>query len=241
MDKITAIIPARGGSKGVPGKNIKTLNGFPLIAYSIIACKKCEAINRVIVSTDSKEIAAIAEQYGAEVPFLRPSEYAQDNSKDYDVIKHFFEQVSVNEVAYLRPTTPLREPKKMTEYVKFFLENREKMSGLRSMHELPEPQYKVFKIEDGYCRGFFKDYKGIKDYTNLPRQTFPKGYQPNGYLDISKREQVDTSDSAFGVEIMPVITDHVTEIDMEYEFKLLEFQISLGNNVLLEELKREFK
>jgi len=114
------------------------------------------------------------------------------------------------------------------------------MSGLRSVHELPEPPYKVFKIDNGYCKGFFKDYKGIKDYTNLPRQTFPKGYQPNGYLDISKREQIESSESAFGIKIMPTITEHVTEIDMAYEFKLLEFQISLGNNILLEELRRNY-
>ena len=240
MKKITALIPARGGSKGVPGKNKRKLAGYPLIAYSIVACKNCTAIDRVIVSTDNEEISEIAKHYGAEVPFLRPAEYAQDNSKDYDVLKHFFEEVDVGEVAYMRPTTPLREPNRLAQYINFFFKNSNKMSGMRSMHELPEPPYKVFKIEDGYCKGFFKDYNGIEDYTNLPRQTFPKSYQPNGYLDISKRRQINTSASAFGTNIMPVITESVTEIDMEYEFKLLEFQLSLSNNVLLETLKKQF-
>ena len=240
MNRITAVIPARGGSKGVPGKNIKNLNGFPLIAYSIVACKLCDQIDRVVVSTDSKEIADVAKYYGADVPFMRPSKYAQDNSKDYDVLKHFFDLIDVEEVAYMRPTTPLRNPNQLSEHINFFFHNREKMSGLRSMHELPEPPYKVFKIENGFCKGFFKDYKGIKDYTNLPRQTFPKGYQPNGYIDICKREQVYSSESAFGTKIMPAITENVTEVDMEYEFKLLEFQLSLNGSPLLETLQRQF-
>ena len=240
MERITALIPARAGSKGVPGKNIKKLNNFPLIAYSIIACKLCDLIDRVIVSTDSKEIADIAKRYGADVPFIRPAKYAQDESKDYDVLKHFFDIVDVADVAYIRPTTPLRDPKQLSKHIKLFFHNRKKMSGLRSMHELSEPPHKVFKIENGYCKGFFKDYNGIKDYTNLPRQTFPKGYQPNGYIDICKREQIYSSDSAFGTRIMPAITENVTEIDMEHEFELLQYQLSLKNNLLLETLRRDF-
>ena len=80
MVALTAIIPARGGSKGVPRKNIRELAGYPLIAYSIIACQKCSGIERIIVSTDDVEIAEIASRFGAEVPFLRPEEYAQDLS-----------------------------------------------------------------------------------------------------------------------------------------------------------------
>jgi|TARA_R100000908_G_C3755106_1_gene149484 CMP-N,N'-diacetyllegionaminic acid synthase len=241
MTKITALIPARGGSKGVPHKNIRELNGFPLISYSIAACLECEMIDRVIVSTDSEKIAKIAKQYGADIPFIRPSQYAQDQSKDYDVLKHFFDLADVDEVAYMRPTTPFRIPSELARHIKFFFENRDKMSGLRSMHELPEPPYKSFKIDSGYCNGFFKDFKGIKDYTNLPRQMFPKAYQPNGYIDICKREQIYSSESAFGTKIMPVITENVTEVDMEYEFKLLEFQSSLNKNPLLTTMQERFK
>jgi CMP-N,N'-diacetyllegionaminic acid synthase len=240
MSKITALIPARGGSKGVPGKNIKELHGFPLLAYSIEACIECSGIDRVVVSTDSDEIAKIARHYGAEVPFIRPAEYAQDNSTDYDVINHFFDQTEDEEVAYLRPTTPLRDPKKLTEYINFFFENKVSMSGLRSMHELPEPPYKMFRVEDGYCKGFFEDFNGIKDYTNLPRQTFPKSYHPNGYMDISKRHTLKSAGTSFGMKIRPVITEQVTEIDIQHEFNLLNFQLSAENNVLLNSLKEKF-
>lgn len=240
MSRITALIPARGGSKGVPGKNIKELHGFPLLAYSIEACVECEGIDRVVVSTDSDEIAEIARYYGADVPFIRPSEFAQDNSTDYAVINHYFDQTGDEEVAYIRPTTPLRDPKKLTEYIDFFFDNKSLMSGLRSMHELPEPPYKMFRVEDGFCKGFFKDFNGIKDYTNLPRQTFPKAYQPNGYMDISKRQTLRIDETSFGMKIMPVITEQVTEVDMQHEFNLLNFQLSTEKNVLLESLKEKF-
>ena len=226
MRKITAIIPARGGSKGVPNKNIKNLAGLPLVAYSIIACQKCELIDRIIVSTDDERIAKIAESHGAEIPFLRPPHLAQDDSTDWDVINHFFEEIDDNCVAYMRPTTPRRNPKNISEAISFFWENESKMSGLRSMHELPEPPYKMFKIEDGFCKGFFDHYNGIVDYTNLPRQTFPKAYQPNGYIDIAKRETVENKKTAFGMDVMPYITECITEVDTEYEFKLLEYQFS---------------
>ena len=231
--KMHALIPAREGSKGVPGKNIKNLDGFPLIAYTINACKSSDIIDRVIVSTDNENIAAVAREYGAEVPFLRPKELAQDKSTDHDVINHFFEQFDVNCVAYMRPTTPVREPKSISEAIDFFWKNKSRMSGLRSMHELPEPPYKMFKIEeDGFCKGFFDHYNGIIDYTNLPRQTFPKAYQPNGYIDIAKRETVEAKKTAFGMGVMPYITEYVTEVDTEHEFKLLEYQFSFKHNPL---------
>ena len=93
MPKITALIPARGGSKGVPRKNIKLLNGHPLIAYSIIACRLSKNIGRIIVSTEDKEIASISINHGAEVPFMRPPDLSRDESTDQDVLEHFFDQI----------------------------------------------------------------------------------------------------------------------------------------------------
>ena len=226
MTKIDALIPARGGSKGVPRKNIRIIGNHPLIAYSIVACKMSKKIDRVFVSTDDPEIATAAEEYGAIVPFIRPPEYAGDSSGDREVIRHFFENIEVDDVAYMRPTTPMRDPEKIDEYIDFFYSNKDKMSGLRSMQELAEPPYKMLKIEQGYCTGFFKHFQGIKDYTNLPRQMFPKAYLPNGYIDIAKYKTVMNSSSAFGVEIMPVITPSVVEIDMQEDVEMLEYQIN---------------
>ncbi len=231
--KIAALIPARGGSKGVPRKNVRVVGYAPLIAYSIVACKMSNNIGEVYVSTDDSEIAEVAKKYGAKIPFMRPEEYAMDSSGDQAVIKHFFENIDVDCVAYMRPTTPMRDPKKIDKYVNYFYSNKDKMSGLRSVQELAEPPYKMIKIEEGYCAGFFEDFEGIKDYTNLPRQTFPKAYQPNGYIDNAKRETKNLGGSAFGQEIMPVITEHVTEVDMEYEFDILTHQLKTTGHTLL--------
>src|SRR3989344_749868 len=112
--RILALIPARGGSKGVPGKNIRLLAGAPLIAHSIRAAQESNYIDRVIVSTDDEKIAEVARIYGAEVPFLRPKEFAQDLTPDYPVFEHCLQWLAANEnyrpdiVVHLRPTGPLR-------------------------------------------------------------------------------------------------------------------------------------
>lgn len=236
MSGLTALIPARGGSKGVPRKNIRTLAGYPLIAYSIIACKKSKFINRVVVSTDDEEIAKVSTLFGAEVPFIRPSEYSQDGSKDIDVIKHFYSVEGEQDLAFVRPTTPLREPHVMDKIISEYQQKKDDITGLRSAHELSESPYKYFKIENGLFTGFFDDFNGIKDYANLPRQVFPVAYHPNGYLDIVKKETV-LSGSDFGQKVLPAITKYVTEVDNEYHFDMLESEIQLNGSELLKGLK----
>ncbi len=117
MPKILAIIPARGGSKRIPNKNIKDFLGKPLLAYTIEQARKVDFIDRVIVDTDSEEIAGIARKYGAEVPFLRPASLAQDNSKVADSIFHLLDKLKMQEgyepdyIMILQTTSPLREEK----------------------------------------------------------------------------------------------------------------------------------
>ena len=114
--EILALIPARGGSKSIPRKNIRPLAGHPLIAYSIAAGRQSNLVTRTIVSTDDEEIARIARQYGAETPFLRPAEFAQDNTTDFPVFTHALSWLKEHEgyqpeiVVQLRPTSPIRPP-----------------------------------------------------------------------------------------------------------------------------------
>ncbi len=219
-----ALIPARGGSKGVPRKNIKSLNGMPLISYSINSCKKVKSITDIIVSTDDLEISKVAEAFGSKI-LKRPSELAGDKTVDREVLKHFFSVYNCQDVVYIRPTTPIRCSKKIEEAITTYCENKNILTSLRSMHEFSESPYKMFKVnERGFCEGFFTDYNGTKDYTNLPRQSFPAAYQPNGYVDIIKKSTVDGG-SSYGNKIFPYITDPVIEIDTQFEFDLLELQI----------------
>lgn len=217
-----SIIPARGGSKGVKNKNIKILNGKPLIAYSIECCLNCKNIERVIVSTDSLEIANIARQFGAEVPFMRPKEFARDDSKDEEFLNHFFDNFDVEDVVFIRPTTPFRKIEVIEKAIDTYLNVDFDFTGFRSMQAAEENPYKMFQINShGVCEGFFKDFKGEKDYTNLPRQKFPEAYRPNGYVDIVKQEIVRRG-SAFGDVIVPFITPRVPDIDTEEDFKFAE-------------------
>src|SRR5512133_1061873 len=120
MTEIFALIPARGGSKGIPRKNIRNFSGYPLIAWSIAAAKQSELVTRIIVSTDDEEIAAVAREWGAETPFLRPAELAQDKSTDLPLFEHALKLLEEIEgyhpqiVVQLRPTSPIR-PKTMVD------------------------------------------------------------------------------------------------------------------------------
>jgi len=115
MAKVIALIPARSGSKGVPNKNTRLLGGHPLIEWSIIAARKAKQIDRVIVSTDSREYAELSIRLGAEAPFLRPTEISGDRATDYDFVAHALNWLEVNggepaHIVHLRPTTPFRNP-----------------------------------------------------------------------------------------------------------------------------------
>lgn len=124
--KILAVIPARGGSKGILHKNIRSFNGKPLIAHSIIAGRNAPSVDRVVVSTDDEEIAAIAKEYGADVPFLRPAELAEDKSKVVDAIVHAMEKLRADEgyepthILLLQPTNPLRTSEDIERAVALF-------------------------------------------------------------------------------------------------------------------------
>ena len=231
-----AVIPARSGSKGVPDKNIKELSGKPLIAYSILTAQKIKLINRIIVSTDSDEYAALATDIGAEVPFIRPIELSNDDSTDYDFVKHLLDWLIENEshipdyIIHLRPTTPLRDPDIVENAIEIFMKKPEATS-LRSAHEMPETAYKQFELEDKYfktiCTGSFE-----LDDANKSRQSFPKTYTPNGYVNILKTEYILENNLLHGNRVMGYITDFTIEVDVEEDFEFLEWQINKNKKLV---------
>ena len=241
---IIAIIPARGGSKGVPGKNIKKLEGYPLIAYSIVACRLAKNIDRVIVSTDSTEIAEIAESFGAEVPFMRPAELAQDNSSDLEFIEHAINWFENNDgmtpeyLVHIRPTTPLREPELIDSAILKIIENPDATS-LRSVHEVRESPYKLLGINNDFLEGLFPD-DPRPEYYNLPRQNFPPVYQPNGYVDIIKSETVLKSKTLHGPKILSFLTQDVGEIDTIDDFNYIEYMFQKKHYEIYDYLKNNY-
>lgn len=235
---ITAIIPARSGSKGVPGKNIKLLGGIPLFAFSIIAAKMMPSVSRVIVSTDSNEYAEIAKFYGAEVPFLRPTDISGDKSTDYDLFIHALNWFKENEnyipefLLHLRPTTPLRDPQIMEQAVKLFLENNEIATSLRSGHNAPESPYKWFlKDENSFFKGLRDDLTPEK--VNLPRQSFPSVYVPDGYIDVLKSSVILNSGTLHGDKMLVFESPYCVEVDTKDDFEYLEFQIEREGSTIL--------
>lgn len=244
MNGIYAIIPARGGSKGVPGKNVKLLAGFPLIAYSVVAAMSAKVFSKIFVSTDAEDIAAIATRFGAEVPFLRPAEFARDLSPDRDYLEHaidFFRNrgQTIASLAILRPTTPLRDPEMLAKAVALFKTSSE-ATGLRSVHPLPEPPQKMMMIENGWLTGLFPD-DPRPEYYNLPRQSFPPAFQPNGYIDIvSVAAMLSSSTGVFGPRVLGFPTPVSIEVDTLEEFDRLEYTITRQRPKILDSLKAQY-
>ncbi|OGN02476.1 MAG: hypothetical protein A2655_02005 [Candidatus Yanofskybacteria bacterium RIFCSPHIGHO2_01_FULL_43_42] len=241
---VYSIIQARGGSKGVPSKNIRPLGGFPLIAYSIAASKLSKTISRTIVSTDSEEIAEVSRKYGAEVPFLRPSKYAQDKSTDLDVFAHAISWLEKKEgvlpdlMVQLRTTTPLRDSDIMDSAVNLLMGNN-KATALRSAHKLAEPPQKMIQFDKkGLLTGFFPNDPRV-EYYNLPRQTFTQAYHPNGYVDIIRPAFVKNNPGVFyGPKVIGFETPFVTEIDKPEDFEYLEYQFKKNGSKLYNYLKK---
>jgi N-acylneuraminate cytidylyltransferase len=196
------------------------------------------SVSRVIVSTDSDEYGEIAKSYGAEVPFLRPIDISGDKSTDYELFLHALNWFKENEnilpefLLHLRPTTPLRDPVIMEEGVKLFLENVERATSLRSGHIAPESPYKWFlKDENNYFKGLRDDLTPEK--INLPRQSFPQVYIPDGYIDILKSHVILNTGTLHGDKMLVFESPFCVEVDTNNDFEYLEFQIEKEGSKIL--------
>jgi CMP-N,N'-diacetyllegionaminic acid synthase len=244
MHSAIAIIPARSGSKGILNKNTAPLAGFPLIAYSIVAAKLTPGISRVIVSTDSEKYAELSRSYGAEVPFLRPTEFSGDSSTDTEFMVHAMNWFDANEPqtpeywVHLRPTTPLRDPSKIQEALDL-ISSDSSATALRSAFLSPESPFKWFRhTNDGYLMSLTSADTNL-DKFNLPRQTFPKVYVPDGYVDIIRRSFVKKTGLLHGDKVMGFVSPFCTEVDSEEELRRIEYEVSRLGSPLLNYLKRE--
>jgi CMP-N,N'-diacetyllegionaminic acid synthase len=240
MTRAIAIIPARAGSKGVPGKNVRPLAGHPVIAYSIVAGLAAGELDGVMVSTDSPEIAALGKKYGADVPFLRPKELAQDASPDRAYIEHALDWLAghggePDYLVILRPTTPIRDPALIEEAIRS-IRSRADATGLRSVHPLAEPPQKMMGIDGGWLVGLFP-HDPRPEYYNLPRQAFPPAYHPNGYVDIVTARQVRGSrEGVFGPRVLGLVTPVSVELDGAEDFDRIEFSVARERPILLDRM-----
>ena len=216
---LLVIVPARGGSKGLPNKNLLSLKGKPLIAWTIEAAQKCKFVDKVLVSTDSPQIKEVSNMYGAETPFLRPKELSDDKALSIDVILHTIQNVEDYEyVCMLQPTSPLRTEKDIENAFKLLLKHN--ANACVSVTESNQSPYWSFQIsKDEKLRPLF-------DFENLPlrRQDLPNTYYLNGAIYIAKSSWLVNSRSFLTNETIAYImsSDISIDIDTIDDFKLAE-------------------
>lgn len=228
--KVVALIPARGGSKTIPKKNIVNLGGKPLIAWTIELALKTPEIDKVIVSTDCDDISKVAQEYGADIHF-RPKEFAQDNSLPIDTVRHVLEELrksnyDMDYLVYLEPTSPLRTIQDISGCIHLIVEKD--FDSVATYTEAKLNPHRAWKINDDYPEIFIE---GAVPW--LPRQELPEAYQLNGAVYIVKASKINQESIGLvigktGAIIMP--KERSVDIDDSVDLIIAETLISLKNN-----------
>ena len=231
--EVLALIPARGGSKGIPRKNIRPFAGFPLIVYSIEAGLRAETVTRVIISTDDEEIAAVAREYGGETPFLRPGEFARDETSDLPVFKQALEWLKEHEgyqpeiVVQLRPTSPIRPVGCVDQAVRKLIANTE-VDSVRGVVPAGQNPHKMWLLgrEDEPMTPLL-DVPGLAEPYNAPRQSLPQVYWQTGHIDAIRVSSIFEKNSLSGEVILPLILDgrYTVDIDTPFDWKRYEYLV----------------
>ncbi len=245
---VLAIIPARGGSKSIPRKNILDFAGHPLLAYSIAAGLQAETVTRVIVSTDDEEIAGIARRYGAEVPFLRPLEHAQDATPDLPVFVHALEWLAKHEhyspdlVIQLRPTTPVRPPNCVDDAVRI-LAGHPEADSVRGVVPSGQNPYKMWQIDEQGALQPLINVPGLAEPYNAPRQHLPSTYWQTGHIDVIRPATILEKHSMSGEVILPLVLDprYTVDIDTQRDWQMAEWLIKYGELPVVRPPQRPYR
>jgi len=228
--EVLAVIPARSGSKEIADKNIRVLAGKPLLAHSIGHALASSSVSRVIVSTDSPVYAEIARSYGAETPFLRPEEFAQDTSTDLEVFLHALTWLSTNQryvpdiCLHLRPTSPVRKPSDIETVIEI-LRDRPEIDSVRSVSCSPETPFKMWlRSPEGFISPVI--HSDIPDAYNLPRQILPTVFLQNACIDAVRTNVITSQKSMTGKNIYGYVMDDSFDIDTEQDLRETEIYVS---------------
>lgn len=229
MTKVVGIIPARGGSKGIPRKNIRPLAGIPLIAYSINAAKKSDLIDRVVVSTDDPDIANVARSYGADVPFVRPSHLAADDTPDWPVFYHCLSMLRDLDgykptiVVHLRPTSPFRNPNQLDHAI-LKLIDAPSLDSVRAVCLASHHPLKMWTMdESGLLYPFVNErICNFEEPYNQPRQGLPKVFVQTNSIDVVRstviydlRSMTGRNIGAYLIEDPKLCVDTDSQFDWE--------------------------
>lgn len=232
--KILFLITARGGSKGVPRKNIRLLGNLPLIAFKINAAKKCKYDNRIIVSTDDEEIANVAKEYGAEVPFMRPSYLAEDNSSSMDVVKHAIAWLNENDdsvydyICLLEPSSPFATADDLNSAIDLIIDSG--ADTLLGMKEVEVSKRFIFPLDKNGKLSYF--YDSIMQLSSMRRQDMGKEYTMNGCMYIAKMDYFNKNNIFHSINSVPYIMPNIksVEIDSMDDYNYAKYLVD--NNII---------
>jgi len=224
---VLALVPARGGSKGIPRKNVRVLGGHPLVAYSIAAGLAATRVDRVVVSTDDEEIAQVAKEYGADVPFLRPAELAGDDVPDLPVFQHAVRWLDEEDgfrpelVVHLRPTSPLR-PVGCVDAAVDLLMAAPDADSLRSVAPPEHTPYKMWRQEGGRLEPLLGGWE--QELFNLPRQALPPVWWHTGSIDVARSRPIVELGSMTGRTVLafPMEPRFAVDLDTEEQWDAAE-------------------
>jgi len=228
---VLSLIPARGGSKGVPRKNIRNFCGRPLISYAIQVARSTSTVNRVIVSTDDLEIARVAREWGAEVPFIRPESLSGDRVPDFPVIEHAV-LWSIDQgwypdvVVFLRPTQVFRQPEQVGNAIQKLLAHPD-LDSIRAISPAAYPPYWMKKTVGEQLVSFLES-----PFEYSPRQELPPVYQGNGTIEVIRPHAILKKRTLYGDKIGFLEMDEIArvDIDTEIDFKIAEYLYPLWSN-----------
>jgi N-acylneuraminate cytidylyltransferase len=266
--EVLALIPARSGSKGIPNKNIMELAGKPILAYSIEHAQQAKSVTRIVVSTDDPEIAQVAREYGAEVPFLRPCEIAQDKSRDIETFSHALRWLLAHEgyspqlVVHLRPTMPLRKTGDIDRAVEL-LQAYPEADSIRSVSAAKQSIYKMWGMGvNGFMEPAYNDdfahtvlmaklgtthgkpayvrYHG--EQHSVPRQQLRQFLHQNGYIDVMRSGTLRKGKRMAGDCVLPFLVHHrLYELDYMENIPIVEDALrrhQAGEDVFIDEAGR---
>ncbi|MDZ4405789.1 acylneuraminate cytidylyltransferase family protein [Prosthecobacter sp.] len=214
--RIIGLIPARGGSKGIPGKNLRSLGGKPLLQWAFEAAKDSGVVERVMLSTDSEEIADMGRKLGIEVPFLRPAELAQDDTPMIVVLKHLIEHLRATDtlpdaIMLLQPTAPLRRAAHLKQAGELLIpEGVDSVVGVTEIPQHYAPHYAMKITPDGHLTHYLPDSAAIKR-----RQDVPKAYSRDGTVYLFRISTLETYNDIYGANCIPLLipSDETLNLD----------------------------
>lgn len=233
--KILAIIPGRGGSKGISSKNIRNIGNVPLIAHTILSAKNSKNVNRIIVSTDSKKIATISKKFGAEIPFLRPKKFALDRSSTLDVVQHTLgflqkeENYTPDIITIMLPTSPFRPFNLIDKSIELL--KKSDATSVVSVFKSKDHAFKAFIPKDGFLKPFRKDYRKYYQRQVLPDMFHTTGAAYTFWFDTLKKyghyygprmKPLISKDSEMNIDIDELFDLFVAEMTSKYWKKYLK-------------------